>query len=116
MLKLKFKKDEKHGFIFKSQEFKINNDGCECIVRWRYDNMTEFSNYDKGYDPITGERANFSDVLLEIKTYSKNGIIIGGIKTHVTWMDLEVLDNFSSKKRMLFNINCTMEELNIIND
>ena len=105
-VEMKFQADNKLDFEFTSQSFTIfSNDGREELVRWSYNNMYGFSNYDKSTCPYSGEKCNFNSIALEYQTECQGEMV---------WLSYEDYEPMVTKRDMMEMINAVNEKF--IND
>lgn len=99
---MKFTADKEYTFKFTSEVFTLVKGDKEMLVRFSYDNMYGFSDYDKSRCAYTGLRANFNEICLEYTTTSQ------GENEWFTWEDYEPE---VTKKSMMAIINSVMDGL-----
>ena len=86
---MKFKADKEFDFVFTSKSFTAEGQ----LLRWSYNNMIGFSDYDKSTCAYTGKKCNFNSICLEYYT---------DVQGVMKWIEWENFEPCTTKKRMKF--------------
>lgn len=98
---MKFQADKDYDFIFKSEPFTIVSNDCkEELVRWSFNNMYGFSDYDKSTCCYSGKKCNFNEIALEYQTK---------VQGELVWLSFEDYEPMVTKKGMMRMINAINE-------